>query len=137
MISTIFQGNSGDWVFFTDDKGKKRLHVERRQYIVAATKIRNRLRIWLGEWYADTRIGVPYIQKIFQRGTTPAVQRRVFTDVLLSMSPIIKEVLRLDLKRTGEREMEVYFEAQADTGQVITGGFSGSPFILRDSDNGA
>ena len=133
MISTIFQGNSGDWVFATDTKGKKRLVVERRQYIVAATKIRNRMRIWLGEWFADTRIGVPYIQKIFARGASPALVRRVFTDIIMSMAPIITEVTKLDLKYVAEREVEIYFEARADTGQVITGGFSGSPFILRDS----
>jgi len=131
MISTIFQAPSGDFALVLDAFGKKRLLIERRPYVVASIKIRNRLKIWLGEWFADLRIGVPYIQKVLVKNPDSAVVRRIFTDVIMSMSPIVKEVRRIDLVLTG-RDLKVTFEALADNDQIITGGFDGLPFIVQE-----
>lgn len=125
MISTIFQGSNGDW-----DLSGGTLKIERRPYVVASTKIRNRLRIWLGEWFGDIRIGMPYVQKILVKNPDYDLIRRVFTDCILSMAPIIVEVTRLDLAQRW-RDLYVYFEARADNDQIITGGFDGNAFILN------
>lgn len=128
MISTILQSGDGDFVLLNGQ-----LQIERRPYAVAAIKIRNRLRIWLGEWYANRAIGMPYVQKIFAKGVDPAIVRRMFQDAIMSMTPIVKEVTVLNLERDPTtRRYRVYFEALADNDQVLTGGFDGEPFVILE-----
>lgn len=125
MASTIFQGPSGDWQLTS---GKLRL--ARGNAIVASHKLRNRFKMQLGEWYGDIRIGIPYREVIFRKGTSLGIVKRLFTDIILSLAPTIESVDRIEAARDARtREAVVYFEARANDGRSISGG-TDRPFIV-------
>ena len=125
MSCTVFQGPNGDWQIVNG-----RLVLTRDPVVVAATKIRNRLKFFLGEWYADIRLGVPYREVVFTKGADKYIIARIVRNVILSLAPTIEEVTRLDvgldhIKRRGV----IYFEARANDQRPISGGTE-VPFIV-------
>lgn len=96
----------------------------------AATFLQGAFQIVLGEWFADTRIGVPYFGVVLVKNPDIGVVRQLFRAVILS-APRVVDVLKLEItlnKRT--RRADFVFRALADSGQVITGG-TGVPFIVE------
>lgn len=77
------------------------------------------LRTFLGESKYDTQIGVPYLQVIFQRGTTLDAARFIIEQAILAR-PGIAEVLSLDVRRNNEtREATITGRARLETGEEI------------------
>lgn len=112
---------------FIDEFG--RLVVVTDKLECAAVKLKNRFRLFLGEWFLDTRIGVPWFQVVFVKNPDLSVIRRLLNRIILSVPPIIT-VTKLDLDYDpAARVLGFSFEAVGDDGRILTGG-SGEPFIV-------
>lgn len=49
-----------------------------------AQKLKVRYRFFLGEWFLDQRLGVPYIQTIFEKGTSEVLIRNKLQKVAIT-----------------------------------------------------
>ncbi len=75
------------------------------------------LKLYLGEWFADTQLGIPYFQSIFGKGTREA------TDAILKAAIIDTEgVVRLtNFESTIDNSTRAYsvtFKAITETGSI-------------------
>jgi hypothetical protein len=71
-----------------DATGALDLELSTGSYEVAQA-LRQRLRFWLGEWFADPGIGMPYLQRLLGKGVsvgdiTSAVRNEVLKDPRVS-----------------------------------------------------
>lgn len=96
----------------------------------AAIKLRNRFLFSQGEWFLDTRLGVPYYSVILVKNPDLGVVRRVFTEVILSVSPVIDTVDEMNLDVQPDRTLRMTFKCTAVDGQTIEGGL-GQPFLVN------
>lgn len=94
-----------------------------------AQRIFVRFNFFLGEWVHDLRQGMPYREKLFEKGTTEADVRRILLRVL-SDTPGVREVifLRPTLDRAA-RAMDVEFEVRAVNGGRVSSAEYG-PFLV-------
>lgn len=82
-----------------------------------------------GEWFLDTRVGVPYWDLSRLKNPDEEVLRRLFRRVILSVQGVgTIESLTLSIDRAS-RVLSFSFRVTHDSGAVITGG-SGEPFIV-------
>jgi len=98
-----------------------------------AQKLRQRLRFFLGEWFLDTRLGIPYLKEqggiIFgvKGPNIPAIES-VFRRAILSVPQIFKiQSLALTIDST-KRSGKLDFVAILDDGRTLTA--TAEPFIL-------
>ena len=97
----------------------------------AAVELRNRFLFAKGEWFLDTRVGVPYFAHVFKKNPNLGLIRRLFEDIILN-TPGVAEIREFELDwDTAKRVLSFSFEAVADDGKTITGG-SGQPFIVKE-----
>lgn len=77
-----------------------------------AQHLRIRLRFFLGEWFLDQRVGIPYVEKILGKvGRRENVVRAIFRKVILT-TPGVEALRSLDLTYTGEtRLLTLEFDA--------------------------
>lgn len=95
----------------------------------AAQKLGNLFLFFLGEYFLDTRLGVPFIQAVLGVKTPSLrVVKQLFTNVILSV-PWISSVNGITLQLSKARRLAFAFSAQTQSGATITGG-SGQPFIV-------
>lgn len=93
-------------------------------------KIRARLRFFLGEWFLDRRLGVPYYTKILVKNPNLALVSSIFRRVIRGTPGVhsVKYVrVRLDNKA---RIAYVSFEARTSEGAQMR--ISDEPFIVTD-----
>ncbi len=91
-------------------------------------KIRGRCRFFKGEWFLDTRLGVPYLQSIFIKRPNQAVITKIFRKVLLG-TPGVKRVARFESSwDRAKRILTMSFEAVLDDGTVVVA--TAEPFII-------
>lgn len=126
MATTIFQAPNGD--FALDEN--MCLILETDQVIVAGIMLRNRFKFFEGTWFLDLTEGFPYYRSVFVKNPDMNHIRRLFTRLILSVSPVIDTVERLDLKLGSDRRLKVYFLARAVDGRVLEGG-PGLPFRIN------
>lgn len=113
-----------------------KIQIEEDPIVQAAYKIRSRFLFFRGEWFLDTREGLPYYQFVFVKNPNLAVIRRLFTRVILSVSPVLESVTRMDcLMSPDDRGLAVYFEATCTNGAKISGG-TGQPFLVDGNELG-
>lgn len=94
-----------------------------------AQKLTNQLRLILGEWFQDTRIGIPYFQYIMIKNPDLRVIGQIFRSAFLQ-TPGVKDVLSADLNFiTTTRTLSASFKIQTDSGAILLGGI-GAPFII-------
>ncbi len=106
------------------------LRIQRDVSEEAAIVLRNKFLLVKGEWFLDTRVGVPYIAYVFVKNPDLLVIRQVFREVILSTQGV-KDLLELRLEFDRSlRKLTFTFRAVADNGRIITGG-SGQPFIVE------
>jgi hypothetical protein len=93
-----------------------------------AQRVRVRFRWFLGEWFLDERLGVPYYSDILVKNPDPILISFIFRRVLLS-TPGVKSVSSFSatLDRT-TRTLLVDFEATLDNGIILTA--VAEPFII-------
>ena len=89
--------------------------------------LRIRLRFFLGEWFLDARVGIPYFRDILVRNPNSALIRNIYRTTILD-TPGIKSLESLELNiDTAARTLSLWFSCTLDSGAVITY----APFILE------
>lgn len=74
-----------------------------------------RMQFFLGEWYLDTRLGIPYYQEILGQKTTIQAVKGILREAILS-TPGIQSVFELELDLTSDRNLAVSFRAESVEG---------------------
>ena len=76
------------------------------------------LRFWLGEWFLDTREGVPYLEYILVKNPNMSHIKQILTEKIKSVDGVNNIVsLDFDFRRI-TRELYVNFEIDTDYGLV-------------------
>ena len=76
------------------------------------------LRFWLGEWFLDTREGVPYLEYILVKNPNMSHIKQILTEKLNSVDGVNSIVsLDFDFRRI-TRELYVDFEVDTDYGLI-------------------
>jgi len=79
-----------------------------------------RLKAFMGEWFLDLRVGVPYLQQVMVKNPDPLVLDTVFKAEIIN-TPGIVELIEFDLRiDASTRELQLAFKALVDTGAIIT-----------------
>ena len=95
-----------------------------------ALKIRQRYRMLLGEWFLDTRQGIPYLQLVLVKNPNLGVVQGVLRKVL-EVTEGVKAIDEFDLQYDADARTAAFtFKVTTTAGQVITGG-SDTPFIVE------
>ena len=82
-----------------------------------AQRLRNAFEFFLGEWFLDTREGIPYLQVIFKKGTELGIVSQIFRAVILRDPEIVTVIdFNMDFNRI-TRKLIVTF-----VGRLIDGG---------------
>lgn len=81
-----------------------------------AQDITIRLQTFLGEWFLDTRIGIPYFQKVLGQKPRLIALKGLFRKAILTTSGVIS-ISDFTLNFTGAtRTLDVSFTCQSDSG---------------------
>jgi hypothetical protein len=130
MASTFLTGE-GDNDLALDALG--RLMLETDPVIAAAIKLKHRFQFFKGEWWLDTRLGVPYFTLVFgQKNPNLPIIRRLIRRIIVSCPPIT-DVKRLDLFYVpSDRLLAFEFEAVAEDGRIVSGG-PGLPYLVSEN----
>lgn len=79
------------------------------------------LRTFLGEWWLDQTIGVPYFEELLKKNPDLAVVRQAFAAVILSV-PGVKKILKLETKFSrSTRTFRVDFEVKGTDTIPVSG----------------
>jgi hypothetical protein len=82
--------------------------------------VKQRLRFFLGEWFADESIGTPYFQSILVKAPSLPAIREIFRREILA-TPGIASVTSVDLDHTATaRSLTVTFVAVMEDGTTIS-----------------
>jgi hypothetical protein len=97
----------------------------------AAVTLFNKLRQFLGEWFLDTRTGVPYVQVLFVKNPDMAQLRAMFRRIILDTQPIVDvESLTLGPARA-DRSCPFAFKVRCSDGATIAGSDLDKAFIVE------
>lgn len=58
-------------------------------------RLKQRLKTFLGEWFLDSTIGIPYFQAVFVKGTPPEIIDGIFKDEIIGTRGV-KSLNRFD-----------------------------------------
>ncbi len=94
-----------------------------------AITLGNALQLWLGEWFQDTRIGMPYLDSILVKNPDLRLITQIFTKAILSFPGIIQIVSFVPTFNSKARTLSYTLSAKTDEGVTISGG-TGAPFIV-------
>jgi len=87
-----------------------------------------RLRIYQGEWFLDTRVGIPYYQQIFRKNPNLAAIQTIYRDAITT-TPGVDTLERIDLDfDTPTRRLGIEFSAKLE-GETVARDFT-LEFIL-------
>ena len=76
------------------------------------------LRFWLGEWFLDTREGMPYLEYVLVKNPNMSHIRQILTGKIQSVEGV-KSIISLDFDfRRVTRELYVDFEVDTDYGLI-------------------
>ena len=129
-MSSFLQSGTGDLVLTNHN-----LSLVTDVSACAAQKLANRFLLLLGEWFLDTRIGLPYYQSIAVKNPNLKVLQALFTQVVLSV-PGIQSIQSLLLSLNARRQASMFLQATTNEGATITGG-QGNAFIVAGATAGA
>lgn len=98
----------------------KDLLLSRNQKEYVSQAIKQRIRTFLGEYFLDTTIGIPYHQKVFTKGGDLRILQTLIVEQITSV-PGVKELTFYSnsLDKT-TRTLNITFEAILDNNEVIT-----------------
>jgi len=81
--------------------------------------ILQRLRLFLGEWFADTSVGVPYFQTIFVKGVALNTVSNILKDIVLQ-TPGVLHMFRFEIAFDSEiRKSRVSIGVRSAQGDII------------------
>ena len=76
-----------------------------------AQHLRIRFKFYLGEWFLDQRVGIPYYETILVKGTSLNIVRSIFRKVIVE-TPGVTKLISLTLDFTAaSRSLSVAFTA--------------------------
>lgn len=103
---------SGDWKI---ENGKVKF-VSGQDEIKQILKIK--FQTFLGEWFLDTRRGVPWFAKVFKKNPNPSEVEALIIDTILS-SPGVTGLVSLNLEvEKPSRRLKITFEAKTIDGNI-------------------
>ena len=81
-----------------------------------AQKISNRLKLFLGEWFLDVRLGVPWFSKILKKNPNPSEIEAILIQQIIETTGVVTlNSIELSLDNA-TRKLRVEFEAQTTDG---------------------
>lgn len=102
---------------------------------VTAQKLTNKFLLFLGEWFIDTRIGVPYFQQVMLKNPNLSAIGQLFRKIILN-TPGVDSILQASLEfDVTQRVLNAAFKVQLADGTVLEGG-PGAPFIVTGTQGG-
>lgn len=102
---------------------------------VTAQKLTNKFQLFLGEWFIDLRIGVPYYQSIFVKNPNLSNIAQIFRRVILN-TPGVNAITSASLDFiSNQRKLNASFTVSTIDGFILEGGV-GSPFIVTGTTGG-
>lgn len=80
-------------------------------------RLRGRLQLFLGEWFLNTSIGIPYLQLVYRKGVDPEIISNYFKDEILATDGI-QGITRFDPIEYDPRarRMTITFSVVTDNG---------------------
>lgn len=93
-------------------------------------RIRQRFRFFLGEWFLDKRLGVPYYDSILVKNPDVAVVTTIFRRVLVDTPGVARVISMTARVDKGARELVTSFEAALEDPTIIVRAVD-APFKLR------
>lgn len=116
-MTQIVQDDDGDILF----KNNKFSLTENLSDEEIAQSLKQNLKTFLGEWFLDLSIGLPYIQIIFVKGTPPEVIDAAFKNAIIKTKGIrtLNNFEDLDLN-PATRGLAVNFDVTTINGNTIT-----------------
>ena len=76
------------------------------------------LRFWLGEWFLDTSLGVPYLEYVLGKNPNINHVRQVIAEAIMQVTGVSK-VDRLDFDYDApNRALSVIYEVETDKGLI-------------------
>lgn len=101
---------------------------------VAMQTIRDRLSVWLGEWFLDTAgVGFPWFQRVLGIKNPNVVQIKALLRQTILGCPYVVDVVADAVFTERNRSFAYAFAATLNTGQIVKGG-SGTPFQVTGGD---
>lgn len=92
-----------------------------------AAHVETRFRFFLGEWFLDTREGVPYLEIFFVKNPDVSVLKQILRYVIVT-TPGIADLVDFSLSYVPDaRQVTYQFLAVADDGTTVEGG---SAFVV-------
>jgi hypothetical protein len=79
--------------------------------------LRQRLRMFLGEWFLDLRRGVAYFQQILLKNPNPSIVDSVLKKEIIN-TPGILQLTFFDMSLSNNRELTVSFKALTQEGEI-------------------
>lgn len=80
--------------------------------------ILQRMRLFLGEWFLDNSVGVPYFQQIFVKNPDMSKVEAIFIEIILSTNGVDSLIDYTFTSNNQLRQFEVSFSAQTTKGIV-------------------
>ena len=78
-----------------------------------------RMKFFLGEWFLDTRLGIPYFQEILVKNADLTRVRGIYRQTILT-TPGISSIETFDLEFDGAtRKLTVSFRARKIDGEIL------------------
>jgi hypothetical protein len=100
-----------------------------------AAKIRNEFNVFLGEWFLDSRIGVPYFSQVFITNPNIPLIQQLLLGVILNTAGIAScQKITVSFNRD-TRTLAVTFEATWDDGTIVTSDDLDAPFLVQIPSN--
>ena len=94
-------------------------------------KLGCRFKFFLGEWFCDTREGVPYFRDILKKDPSIDIVKSIYRRVILT-TPGIVALSRYNVFWDQQlREFSYEFEALHTSGETINVASTDAPFIVR------
>lgn len=78
-------------------------------------KLKQNLKMFLGEWFLDTSLGIPYLQEIYAKIVDAKRVDAVFKEAILNTEDVI-ELLTFELDLGSNRELSLNFSVRFDEG---------------------
>lgn len=92
-----------------------------------AQQLELRLRMFLGEHFLDTRLGIPFYRDVLVKNPNIPLLRSIFKEAILTTPGVVSLQDLQVVVNAAARQLELSFSATVDTDEILTY----SPFIIE------